>query len=65
MSNDFSYFINARAEPDVRNRAKRERLQRLSFGQEPIETVFVFFTRPHRAEAPVLMRARYLRLGNL
>jgi hypothetical protein len=65
MTNRFSYFINTRREPGVRNRVKRDSFQRLSYWGETVERVFVFFMRPHQAEAPLLMRARYLRLGNL
>ena len=65
MVNCFSCFINTLLEPGVGNRVKREPFQRLSCWAKTVETVFVFVMRPHRAEAPVLMRARYLRLGDL
>jgi hypothetical protein len=65
MINCFSCFINTRLEPGVGNSVKREPFQRFSYWAKTVETVFVFVMRRHRAEAPVLMRARYLRLGEV
>jgi hypothetical protein len=53
MTNHLFYFINTRLQPGAGNLAKREPFQRLSSWAKTVETVFVFFVQPHRAEAPV------------